>query len=63
MLCKHCREQIEVGEACVPVQTGNRTQYFHPHCQIFHNPVREMEDAKNEDAEFERIANQARTVC
>lgn len=63
MLCKHCREQIEVGEACLPMQIGARTHYYHPHCSTFANPVRELEEAKNEDVEFERLAAQARSVC
>lgn len=63
MLCKHCHEQIEVGEACLPIQVGGRTHYYHPHCATFCNPVRVAEEAKNEDEEFERIARQARSIC
>ena len=63
MLCHHCKENMEVGEAMVPMRVGTRILYFHPFCSSFANPVRELEDARNEDAEFERIAAQARNVC
>lgn len=63
MICKHCKEQINLGDACITVKAEGRTNYYHPFCSTYHNPVRELEEAKNEDAEFERIAQQARNVC
>lgn len=62
-LCHHCKEYMEVGDAYVPIQVGTRTYYYHPFCSTFANPVRELEEAQNEDAEFEPIASQARSVC
>ncbi len=57
MLCKQCREQIEVGEACVTEGVNGHVRYYHVGCHL-----RFKEEAKNEDEEFERIAQLARTV-
>ena len=29
MICPHCKEQIEVGEAHEEAEIGNRIRYFH----------------------------------
>lgn len=57
MLCKQCREHIEVGEACTTVEENGHTRYYHIGCNI-----RAKEEAENEDREFERIAELARLV-
>lgn len=72
MLCHQCKEQIEVGEACkTEYLPGLHQRYFHPGCHMnwkaqLELPFpsrRDMEEAQIEDAEFERIAAQARTIC
>lgn len=56
MLCKRCREQIEVGEACVPQEVGNgHVNYFHMGCYC-----QEKTDRIRKD--LERQAELARTV-
>ena len=36
MICPHCKEQIEVGEAHEEAEIGNRTRYFHVgHLQLY----------------------------
>ena len=58
MLCKQCQEQIEMGEAHETDMVEGRIRYFHGGCHR-----RFIEEAKHEDEEFERIAQQARVVC
>lgn len=57
MLCKQCREQIEVGEACVTEGVNGHVRYYHVGCHL-----RMKEDQQREDEEFERIAQLARMV-
>lgn len=60
MLCRHCREQIEVGEACVTEGVNGHTRYSHVGC--FYAAQREQEADASVDEELERVANVARTV-
>lgn len=34
MICHHCKEPIEVGEACIPeaINGSNHFHFFHPGC-------------------------------
>ena len=57
MLCKHCKEQIEVGEVCVTEGHNGHVRYYHIGCNL-----RLKEEVKAEGEEFERIASLARTV-
>lgn len=58
MICPQCKEQLDVGEACKTLYVEGRQRFFHTGCF-----ARYTEESANEDAEFERIANQARLVC
>lgn len=58
MLCRHCREQIEVGEACVTEGVNGHTRYSHVGCHY----AAQREQGEPVDEELERIADVARTV-
>lgn len=58
MLCPQCKEQVEIGEACKTLYVEGRQRFFHTGCF-----ARYTEEAIHEDHEFERIAQQARSVC
>lgn len=60
MLCKHCRDQIEVGEACVTEGVNGHTRYFHVGC---HNTWKEAQaETHRTNKDLERVADLARTV-
>lgn len=56
MLCRKCKEHIEVGEACTTEDAGNgHVHFFHLGCHV--------QDKVERDArELERQAEQARLV-
>lgn len=60
MLCKQCREQIEVGEACVTEGVNGHTRYFHIGCH--HTYKQEQGQAQQKDNDLHRMADLARTV-
>lgn len=63
MLCRKCKEQIEVGEPCraEPTETGSpQYHFFHPGCYT------QLKDERQKELPFDRleqVATQARSVC
>ena len=57
MICHHCKEIIEVGEACIPEAINGSTHYhfFHTSC---HSQWKGEQDAKD----LNSAADLARTV-
>ena len=57
MICRHCKEVIEVGEACIPEAINGSTHYsfFHPSCHARYK-------AEREEQRLEDVADQARVV-
>jgi hypothetical protein len=60
MLCKHCRDQIEVGEACVTEGVNGHTRYFHVGCHTIWKQAQEV--VRQADNDLQRQADLARTV-
>lgn len=60
MLCKQCRDQIEVGEACVTEGVNGHTRYFHVGCHATYK--REQDQVQRTDMDLQRQADLARTV-
>ena len=63
MKCSHCKEQIEVGEACraEPVEAGSHHhRFFHLGCYCQAKTERQSEDGQ---LELQLAVEQARTVC
>ena len=60
MICKKCREQIDIGEPsrAEPVEAGSRHHvFYHMGCY-----AQVKEERQRTPAELERIADQARRV-
>lgn len=61
MLCKKCREQIEVGEACFTEKENGHTTYYHTGCHAAE--TKERDEKKRILNHYEEQANLARSVC
>lgn len=65
MLCNHCREHIEVGEACraEPVEAGSQHhRFFHLGCYGKAKAERQQEDGQLQ-FQLSLAVEQARSVC
>lgn len=71
MKCRKCNEELIAGDftRAEPISAGSQHYaFYHDSCwrQVKEERQKDrrfIEDAKNEDEEFERIARQARSIC